>query len=148
MSDAPVDRPTPPLPLPVKSAGPRPQRGAAQQRGTTAPGDAVASKPAPGRGRQRNRAAVDGRRRAVALTYDGAKMPAPTVSAIGHGLMADRIVELAKEHSVPVRSDPDLAALLSPLEVGHAIPPELYPLVAEVLAFVYRLKGRSAARKT
>ena len=84
------------------------------------------------------------RRHAVALTYDAARMPAPTVSAIGHGLIADRIVEIAREHDVPIRPDPDLSALLAHMEVGQVIPPELYPLVAEVLAFVYRLRRRSA----
>jgi flagellar biosynthesis protein len=84
------------------------------------------------------------RRHAVALSYDAAKMPAPTVSAIGYGLIADRIVEIAQEHDVPIRPDPDLSSLLTHMEVGQIIPPELYPLVAEVLAFVYRLRRRSA----
>jgi flagellar biosynthesis protein len=86
------------------------------------------------------------RRHAVALSYDSAKMPAPTVSAIGYGLMAERILDLAREHDVPIRPDPELSTLLTHVEVGQVIPPELYPLVAEVLAFVYRLRRRSAVR--
>ena len=73
-------------------------------------------------------------------------MQAPTVSAIGYGLVADRIIDLARENNVPIRPDADLTALLTQLEVGQIIPPELYPLVAEVLAFVYRLRRQSAAR--
>lgn len=80
------------------------------------------------------------RPRAVALSYDVAAMPAPTVSAVGQGEVAGRIIALAKENNVPIRHDPDLVALLAQLDVGQVIPPELYAVVAEVLAFVYRLK--------
>jgi flagellar biosynthesis protein len=69
-------------------------------------------------------------------------MSAPEVSASGQGLVAERIIELAKENNVPVREDPTLAGLLSQLEVGDVIPPQLYGAVAEVLAFVYRLEGK------
>jgi flagellar biosynthesis protein len=71
-------------------------------------------------------------------------MPAPTISAAGQGELAERIIALAKEHNIPIRRDPDLVALLAQLDVGQVIPPELYTLVAEVLAFVYRLKSKSA----
>jgi flagellar biosynthesis protein len=84
------------------------------------------------------------RPRAVALTYDSQNMPAPTVSATGQGELATRIIALAKEHDIPIRRDPDLVMLLAQLDVGQVIPPELYALVAEVLAFVYRLKGQNA----
>lgn len=76
----------------------------------------------------------------MALSYDAAAMPAPTVSATGQGEIAARIIAVAKENNVPIRHDPDLVALLAQLDVGQIIPPELYALVAEVLAFVYRLK--------
>jgi len=82
------------------------------------------------------------RRRAVALSYDAAAMPAPTISAVGQGEVAERIIALAKEHQVPIRHDPDLIVLLAPLDIGQIIPPELYAVVAELLAFVYRLKQR------
>jgi flagellar biosynthesis protein len=98
---------------------------------------------ADGKPRGPNSALDGGRRHAVALTYDATRMQAPTVSAVGHGLIADRIVEVATQNDVPVRQDGDLAALLAPLQVGQVVPPELYPLVAEVLAFVYRLKRRT-----
>jgi flagellar biosynthesis protein len=69
-------------------------------------------------------------------------MPAPTVSASGQGEVARRIIALAQEHGVPIRQDPDMVTLLAQLDVGQIIPPELYAVVAEVLAFVYRLKGK------
>jgi flagellar biosynthesis protein len=83
------------------------------------------------------------RNRAVALSYDAAKSPAPKVSASGQGHVAERIIELAKENGVPIRHDPDMVELLAQLDVGQIVPPELYTVVAEVLAFVYRLKEKS-----
>jgi flagellar biosynthesis protein len=87
------------------------------------------------------------RPQAVALTYDPVSMPAPTISAAGQGEVAERILALAKEHGVPVRQDPGLVTLLAQLDVGQIIPPELYPVVAELLAFVYRLKGKQVASR-
>ena len=78
--------------------------------------------------------------RAVALSYDAAASPAPKVSAAGQGQIAERIIALAKENNVPIRHDPDLVTLLAQLDVGQIIPPPLYAVVAEVLAFVYKLK--------
>jgi flagellar biosynthesis protein len=69
-------------------------------------------------------------------------MPAPEVSAVGQGEIAERIIALAKENNVPIRHDPDLVTLLAQLDIGQIIPPELYAVVAEVLAFVYRLKHK------
>lgn len=83
------------------------------------------------------------RNRAVALNYDSASMPAPKISASGQGAIAERIIELAKENDVPIRKDPDMVELLAQLDVGQIIPPELYTVVAEVLAFVYRIKGKT-----
>lgn len=82
------------------------------------------------------------RPRAVALSYDKSKMPAPTVTAEGQGYVAEKIIALAKEHGIPIREDPDLVTVLAQLDVGQVIPPELYAVVAEVLAFVYRLKHK------
>jgi flagellar biosynthesis protein len=80
-------------------------------------------------------------RRAVALRYDRASGGAPTVAATGSGYVADRIIEIAREHGVPIREDPDLVQLLSRLDLDQAIPPELYGVIAEVFAFVYRLNA-------
>lgn len=81
---------------------------------------------------------------AVALTYDRSKGPAPTVAATGRGLIAERILALAREHNVPIREDPDLIQLLARLDLGESIPAELYPVIAEVFAFVYRLNADRA----
>jgi flagellar biosynthetic protein FlhB len=81
---------------------------------------------------------------AVALKYDGSR-PAPQVVAKGQDLVALRIRELAKEHDVPVLEDKPLArGLHGSCEVGHEIPEEFFAAVAQVLAFVYRLRARAA----
>lgn len=76
----------------------------------------------------------------MALQYRPDAYAAPQVVAGGVGELADRILRLADENNVPVHRDDELAALLSQLDVGSIIPPELYAAVAEVLAFVYRMK--------
>jgi flagellar biosynthetic protein FlhB len=85
---------------------------------------------------------------AVALQFDAAKMVAPAVVAKGAGHIAERIKEIARNHQVPVVEDKPLAqALHKMVEVGEYIPVELYRTVAEVLAYVYRLKGMYQTRK-
>lgn len=79
------------------------------------------------------------RRLATALAYEMEHRAAPEVVAAGKGLVAERILEIAREHDVPIREDELLAEALSVLGIGDMIPPELYQAVAEVLAFVYRL---------
>lgn len=78
------------------------------------------------------------RRRAVALRYDAARDDAPRVTASGQGATAERIIALARTHGVPLHEDRDLATLLGAIDVGTAIPPQLYRALAEVLAHVYR----------
>lgn len=81
---------------------------------------------------------------AVALRYDPAHGDAaPRVLATGKGASAEQILRLAQEHDIPLRRDPALAAALSTLDLGTSIPPELFRAVAEVLAFVYKLNGKS-----
>jgi len=79
------------------------------------------------------------RRKAVALRYNEAKEAAPRVIAKGAGLIAERILEIARENGVQTYEDPDLVAILSKLDINTQIPEELYRAVAEVLAFVYRV---------
>lgn len=74
-------------------------------------------------------------RTAVALEYDP-EDAAPKVIASGKGILADKIIEKAKESKVPVHEDDKLADTLSRLDIGEMIPPELYEVVAEVLVFV------------
>lgn len=80
---------------------------------------------------------------AVALQYDRKTMSAPIVLAKGKGFLALRIRAIAKEAGVPVLERKPLArALYASAEVGAQIPYELFKAVAEVLAYVYRLKGK------
>jgi flagellar biosynthetic protein FlhB len=82
---------------------------------------------------------------AVALRYVAGQMEAPKVVAKGAGHLASRIRSLAAEHRVPVVEDKPLAqALYKTVEIGQQIPFALYAAAAEVLAYVYRLKGRRA----
>ena len=69
------------------------------------------------------------------MEYDPSE-DAPKVVASGRGLLAERIIEKAKESSVPIHQDSKLADTLSRLEIGEMIPPELYEVVAEILVFV------------
>ena len=78
------------------------------------------------------------RQLAVALRYNEDKEAAPRVLAKGQGKVAQKILEMAHSQNIPVREDPDLVESLAKLDVGSLIPTELYPAVAEVLAFVYR----------
>ncbi len=74
-------------------------------------------------------------KQAIALEYDPDDA-APKIIATGKGLVAERIIEKAKESKVPVHRDDSLAETLSRLEIGDYIPPELYEVVAEILVFV------------
>lgn len=80
---------------------------------------------------------------AVALRYDMTTMSAPTVTAKGMRVLAERIRNLAIEHGVPIVQRPELArTLYRTLEPGQAIPEDVYRAVAEVLAFVYQVDRR------
>jgi len=79
------------------------------------------------------------RRRAVALRYDAQADAAPRVVAKGSGLLAERIMEVAREHNVHVHEDAQMVEVLAKVELDAPIPEQLYRAVAEVLAFVYRL---------
>jgi flagellar biosynthetic protein FlhB len=80
---------------------------------------------------------------AVALKYDASKMDAPTVIAKGQDYLALRIREIAKQNEVITMENKPLArALFERTEVGQSVPGDLFQAVAEVLAYVYRLKGR------
>lgn len=79
----------------------------------------------------------------VALKYDPLSMAAPRVVARGMGHMAFKIREVAAEHHVPLVENPPLTrALYAACEIGDEVPPELYAAVAEVLAYVFRMRGQ------
>ena len=78
---------------------------------------------------------------AVALKYDSANMSAPRVVAKGADLIAQRIKSIAVEHKIPIVEDKPLArALYHAVEVGEEIPERLFQAVAQVLAYIYRLR--------
>jgi flagellar biosynthesis protein len=78
-------------------------------------------------------------KKAAALRYDHGRDRAPKVVARGRGKTAARIVEMARQHNVPLIEDTNLVQMLEALDVDTEIPAELYQAVAEVLVFVYRL---------
>ena len=79
------------------------------------------------------------RQLAVALGYEPGVDAAPVVLAKGRGRVAEKILDAARESGIPVRSDRDLVECLARIDLGGLIPPELYIVVAEVLAFIYRM---------
>ena len=81
-------------------------------------------------------------KKAAALEFDGSG--APRVTAKGSGLIAEQIIARAEAAGVPVREDPALTKLLTTLDLGTEIPPELYCAVAEIIAWVYKLDRKSA----
>ena len=81
--------------------------------------------------------------KAVALKYDGKKDKAPRIIAKGRGNIAEKIIDVAKEHDVPLYEDKNLIQILEALDLDTEIPPELYRAVAEVLAFIYRLNAKA-----
>lgn len=76
---------------------------------------------------------------AVALKYVRAEDDAPRVVAKGRGTTAEKILELARQHGVPIHQDTDLVEVLVKLDLGDFIPPELYKAVAEILAHLYKM---------
>lgn len=88
------------------------------------------------------------RKVSVALEYVPGE-EAPKIIASGKGVLAEKIIERAKEADVPVYEDSKLANTLSKLEIGDMIPPELYSVVAEILVFVDDMdRLRSKVEKT
>lgn len=83
---------------------------------------------------------------AVAIKYDKDKSKAPTVVAKGMRIHAEKIKEIAKHYGVPILRNVPLAQALNKLEIGDEIPEELYEAVAEVLAFVYKIKEEQENR--
>ncbi len=81
-------------------------------------------------------------KKAVALKYEKYKDNAPKVVAKGKGEVAKKIIEVAKEHGVYIKEDPDLVEVLSGLDLYEEIPEDLYKVVAEILAFIYKSKQK------
>ncbi len=84
-------------------------------------------------------ASQDKRQQAVALAYQSGQA-APRVVAKGRGLLAEAIIERARQAGVYVHESPELVALLMQVDLDQHIPPQLYLAVAELLAWIYRLE--------
>jgi len=82
---------------------------------------------------------ADAPRKAAAIRYEQGVDSAPRLVAKGKGAVADRILEIARRHGIPIRQDRDLVQVLASLDLYQEIPPELYKAVAEILAFIYSL---------
>jgi len=78
------------------------------------------------------------RQKVVALKYDAKRQSAPRLIAKGQGGIAEKILATAREKGIPLYNDPELVEILSQLDVGLEIEPELYQAVAEVLIFIYK----------
>jgi flagellar biosynthesis protein len=86
------------------------------------------------------------KKRAVALRYQPKEDKAPKVIAKGKGKVAEKIIEIAREHGIYIQNDPDLIEVLSQLDLNEEIPADLYVVVAELLAFVYSLNKEEKVR--
>jgi flagellar biosynthetic protein FlhB len=85
---------------------------------------------------------------AIALAYKQDQMHAPRVLAKGADILAQRIKDIARRHNIPIVENKPLARILyRTLKIGSFIPRELYQAVAEVLAYVYKLRGRLGGRR-
>jgi flagellar biosynthesis protein len=78
------------------------------------------------------------RKKAVALRYNAEKETSPKIVGKGAGHLAEKLLELAREHNIPIHEDSDLVNILSKLELNDEIPASTYIVVAEILTFVYR----------
>lgn len=77
--------------------------------------------------------------KAVALRYDPRKDEVPVVVAKGQGIIAEQIEQIAKEAGITLHEDENLLEYLMALDLYQGIPPELYPIVAEILAYIYKM---------
>jgi len=74
---------------------------------------------------------------AIALQWKPLQEASPKVKASGSGALADEILRIAKENNIPIREDKDLVQILSLLDIGESIPPQVHTAIAEILAFIY-----------
>ena len=83
---------------------------------------------------------------AIAIKYDASKKKAPTIVASGRGRIATEILTLAEKNEIPMIEDEKLSKLLSSLKIKSEIPPHLFKLVAEILAFIFFLEQKAKNR--
>ncbi|MGG3005935.1 EscU/YscU/HrcU family type III secretion system export apparatus switch protein [Geobacillus stearothermophilus] len=77
---------------------------------------------------------------AAVIRYDESSGRSPTVVAQGSGHVAQKIIELAKQHHVPIQEDPLLVQNLLQLDLGDRIPPQLYAVIAEILILIEEIE--------
>jgi flagellar biosynthesis protein len=87
------------------------------------------------------------RKSVVALKFKPGEQTTPQVVAKGRGVVAEKIIEIAKENNILIHEDPDLVEVLSKLDIKQEIPPDLYKVVAEILLFVYKLNNRGKIQR-
>lgn len=80
--------------------------------------------------------------KAVALTYDEENQKAPIIVASGTGYVAQKIIDTAKDSGVPVYEDNSLATVLTQLELGSEVPPELYAAIVDIYAYFLNYKQK------
>lgn len=81
-------------------------------------------------------------KKAAALKYDANKDKAPKLVAKGQGLIAEKIIEKAKEHGVFIKEDPDIVEILSTLDLFEEISDKLYQAIANILVEVYKVNNK------
>ena len=81
-------------------------------------------------------------RKAIGIGYDKDTDLAPRVIAKGTGSLAERIIQIAKEHNIPIHEDPDLVEILAGVDLYKEIPPITYQVIAEILAFIYTMNNK------
>ena len=76
--------------------------------------------------------------KAASLQYNREKDAAPKLTAKGRGAVAERILEVARLHNIPIQSDADLVEILDKVELDTEVPLEVYTVVAEIFSFLYK----------
>lgn len=76
----------------------------------------------------------------IGLQYDGNN--SPTVSSKAEGFAAETLIEMARQQGIYIHQDPELLEKLAHLETGDGIPPALFVIIAELLAYAYLLQGK------
>jgi len=80
-------------------------------------------------------------KKAASLKYDEKTSNAPKLTAYGKGVIANNIIDIAKQHNIPIKKDEDMLEMLSVIEINDEIPTELYEAVAEVFSFIYGISN-------
>jgi flagellar biosynthesis protein len=88
------------------------------------------------------------RKAAVAIRYDREAMPAPRVIAKGKGVIAERLIVLARQNGIPIIEDELLVEALDQLNLNQEIPGELYQVVAEILVAIYKTETRARKKSS